>query len=115
MNSLPDEITYLQLESVISMLKFFNFMVEKKYEEVVKYIQTNIVFLVNGLQRISTNLRENNQTVMMWYSDHTTITKDENYQYSNSCRDSYRGRLCHGSRSSEKDDFHGSRDRRRSV
>lgn len=83
MNSLPEEITYLQLESVISMLKFFNFMVEKKYEEVVKYIQMNVVFLVNGLQRISTNLRENNQTVMMWYSDHTTITKDENYQYSN--------------------------------
>ena len=76
MNSLPEEITYLQLESVISMLKFFNFMVEKKYEEVVKYIQTNVVFLVNGLQRISTNLRENNQTVMMWYSDHTTITKE---------------------------------------
>ena len=51
------------------MLKAFCAIGDKYYEPVMEYVLKHKVYLVHGLQRVATNLRENNQLVMMWYAE----------------------------------------------
>lgn len=66
---LPERISFLQLEAVTEMLKAFCAIGDKYYEPVMEYVLKHKVYLVHGLQRVTTNLRENNQLVMMWYAE----------------------------------------------
>ena len=66
---LPEHISFLQLEAVVEMMKVFCMIGDKYYEPVMEYVLKHKVYLVHGLQRVATNLRENNQLVMMWYAE----------------------------------------------
>lgn len=79
--SLPKKISYLQLDAVINMLRFFNIVYDKKLDEVVTYFKSNVIFMVNAFQQVTTNLRNENQTVMMWYCDDSLCTKEEERMY----------------------------------
>lgn len=68
-NRIPENISFLQLEAVVHMLKVFCLIADRYYEPVIEYVVKHKVYLVHALQRIATNLREHNELVMMWYAE----------------------------------------------
>ena len=68
---------YTQLETVISIIRFFETLREKGFENVVAFVKQHLKYLLGGLQKVLTNLRTNNQIVLLWYFDGDTCDKED--------------------------------------
>lgn len=68
---------YTQLETVISIIRFFETVHEKGFENVVAFVKQHLKYLLGGLQKVLTNLWTNNQIVLLWYFDGDTCDNED--------------------------------------
>ena len=74
---IPEKMGYSQLETVITIVRFFEALSEKSFDNVVAFVKRHLKYLLGGLQRVLTNLWNNNQIVLLWYFDSGTCDNED--------------------------------------